>query len=186
MEIIDNITLYGGNKINLSSNKTTTVTGTLSDVEVVASRGRSADNTLNGITLSNVANEGGINILRSPQWGVIKNKYKSLLDAGDELEYWKKVTDEFWETVNKPWLDNAIARGDNIRLVSSPNNQKVIYVTDQFGEFILDTNGNKIKSIFGREIDYLQSSGYAILDDGTVKKILILCTIIRVTLQNRF
>ena len=129
LEIIDDIPLYGGNKIELASNTTTSVTGVLDDVNIVARRGVNADGSFNGITAAGAANEGGINILRSPEWGRIQSKYKSILDSGDELGYWKKVTDEFWETVNKPWLDEAITRGDNFRFVSNPTSDVSIYVT---------------------------------------------------------
>ena len=170
LEIIDDLTLHGGNNIKLSPIKTTTVTGTLDDVNLVAERGINADKTFNGITAANVENVGGINILRSPKWGQIKNKYKSVNATGLTVYDWNKITVEFWETVNKPWLDDAIMRGDNFRLVSNPANPKAINVTDDVGNFISDTNGNKIKSIFGREVDYLKSQGYTILSDGTVVK----------------
>lgn len=84
---------------------------------------------------------------------------------------WNKIADEFWETVNKPWLDDAIMRGDNFRLVSSPTNARAIYVTDDLRNFVLDANGNKIKSIFGREITHLQTKGYTILSNGTAVKL---------------
>lgn len=114
-------------------------------------------------------NAGAINILRSPKWGDIQAKYIEILNSGDELKYWKTVTDEFWETVNKPWLDDAIARGDKFRFVSDPSSESATYVTKNNGEFILD-NGNKVKSIFGREVDYLTSKGYRFLADGTAVK----------------
>ena len=168
LEIIDDISLHGGNNIILSTNKTTTVTGVLDDVNIVARRGVTESQTLNGITKMG-ENIGGINILRSPQWAEIRLKYKSILDSGDELSYWKKVTDEFWETVNKPWLDEAMARSDKFRFVSNPNSERAIYVTNKRG-FVLDANGNKITSIFGREIEYLKSKGYTILDNGIAVK----------------
>jgi hypothetical protein len=37
------------------------------------------------------------------------------------------------------------------------------------GEFVLD-GGDKVKSIFGREVDYLTSKGYTFLPDGTAVK----------------
>ena len=168
LEIIDDA-IYGGNRISLAKNKTTTVTGTLDDVNTVAKRGVNADGTFNGITNANTANVGGINILRSPKWSEIKLKYKSVVN-GQTTYDWNKIADEFWETVNKPWLENAIARGDNFRFVSSPTNSKAIHVTDDIGNFVLDASGNKIKSIFGREIDYLKSKGYTFLSDGTAIK----------------
>lgn len=171
LEIIDDVQLHGGNKIGLSPDKTTTITGTLDDVNVVAKRGVNADGkTFNGITAAGAENNGGINILRSPKWGQIKNKYKSVNSQGKTVYDWNKIADEFWETVNKPWLDEAISRGDNIRLVSGPTNPKAIYVTDEADNFVLDAGGNKIKSIFGREIDHLKSNGYNILNDGNAIK----------------
>jgi hypothetical protein len=168
LEILNARTLHGGNTIALSSNKTTTLTGILEDVNVVAERGVNVNLTFNGITKMG-ENVGGINILRSPKWLEIRAKYKSILDSGDKLSYWQKVTDEFWETANKLWLDEAIARNDNFRFVSNPNSEKAIYVTEK-GNFVLDGSGNKIKSIFGREVDYLKSKGYTILDNGTAIK----------------
>lgn len=67
--------------------------------------------------------------------------------------------------MNKPWIDQAIARGDKFRFVSDPTSEAAIYVTNK-GGFVTE-NGNKIKSIFGREVDYLKSKGYEFLSDGT-------------------
>jgi hypothetical protein len=66
---------------------------------------------------------------------------------------------EFWEKVNKPWLDDAIARGDKFRFVSDPALETSTYVTSKTGEFILD-HGKRVKSIFWREMEYLKSKGY--------------------------
>ncbi|QDU07352.1 hypothetical protein [Gimesia aquarii] len=95
----------------------------------------------------------------------------AILESGDSARYWKTVTDEFWEQANKPWLDAAIKRGDSFRLVSNPADDLATYVTRRIGnttEFVLDAQGNQIRSIFGREVDYLLSLGYQILPDGTV------------------
>jgi hypothetical protein len=117
------------------------------------------------------ANPGGINILRSPKWAEIQGKHKAILESGDELRYWRTVTDEFWDRANRPWLDDAIARGDKLRFVSDPSDDFAIYVTNKKGtKFILDERGNKIKSIFGREVDYLRSKGYTFQADGTAVK----------------
>ena len=72
--------------------------------------------------------------------------------------------------MNRPWLDDALARGDKFRLISNPTDQAALYVTDDAGKFVLDAGGDKIKSIFGREIDYLSQKGYKILADGTAVK----------------
>jgi hypothetical protein len=164
LEIISNdVKLHGGNTIKLDADATTTVTGTLDDTNAVARRGE----RLPGATQVG-ENPGGVNILRSPEWKVIQDKYKPMLDAGDTIGYWKKVTNEFWETVNKPWLDDAMARGDKFRLISNPADERALFVTDG-DKFVLDA-GNKIRSIFGREVDYLASKGYKILADGTAVK----------------
>ncbi len=115
-------------------------------------------------------NTGGINILRSSKWGDIQAKHKPLLDAGDTTAYWRSVTDEFWELVNKPWLDDAIARGDHFRFVSNPADEKALFVTtDKDKLFVLD-DGKRIQSIFGREVEYLKSKGYTFRPDGTAVK----------------
>jgi hypothetical protein len=156
--------LHGGNTIKLDPDATTTVTGTLGDVNTLAERGYH----LPGSTLMG-ENQGGINILRSPEWQAIKNKYRDILKSGDELKYWKTVTDEFWETVNKPWLDEAIARGDSFRFISNPADEFATHVTRN-GEFVVDAAGQKTRSIFGREVDYLTSKGYKFLADGIAVK----------------
>lgn len=156
--------LYGGNTIHLEPDATTTVTGTLEDVNKVAVRGE----RMPGVTVMG-PNEGGINLLRSPRWQAIQEEHRGVLDSGDHLRFWRLVTDEFWEAVNKPWLDDAIARGDGFRLVSDPHDPKAIFVTDSAGSFVLD-NGERIKSIFGREIDYLKANGYKFGVNGTAVK----------------
>ncbi|HYM75944.1 MAG TPA: peptidoglycan-binding domain-containing protein [Candidatus Dormibacteraeota bacterium] len=54
---------------------------------------------------------------------------------------------EFWETYNKPFLDQAIARGDNIALATKP-----------LPEQLTTPTGNP--TMFGREMSYLQANGY--------------------------
>jgi hypothetical protein len=72
--------------------------------------------------------------------------------------------------VNKPWIDEAIARGDQFRFVSNPNDEKSLFVLAKNKKsFVLD-DGKKIKSIFGREVEYLESKGYTFKADGTAVK----------------
>lgn len=156
-------TLHGGNVIRLDPDATTTLTGTLNDTNTVAVRGAE----LPGATVMG-QNPGGVNILRSPKWAEIQQKFLPLKESNPTL-YWRKVTDEFWETANRPWLDEAIARGDKFRFVSDPAKDTAIYVTDKAGTFVLDGT-ERIKSIFGREVDYLTSKGYQFLADGTAVK----------------
>ena len=165
LELSDDVELFGGNTIRLDPEQTTTITGVLNDTNAVAKRGVA----MPGSTVMG-ENVGGINFLRSPRWGAIQAKYKPIEQAGDTAKYWKLVTDEFWETVNKPWLDEAIARGDKFRFVSDPASDMGRFVTTKKGAFVLDGSGNKIQSIFGRELDYLKARGYKFLPDGTAVK----------------
>jgi hypothetical protein len=154
--------IHGGNTIKLEPNRTTTITGTLSDTRAVADRGFLAP----GVTLMG-ENLGGINVLRSPLWKQIQDKHEGIQDSA---VYWKTVTDEFWDTANKPWLDEAIARNDAFRFVSDPHSEAALFVTKK-GKPILDKNGAKMRSIFGREVDYLTSHGYTFLPDGTAVRL---------------
>lgn len=151
--------LFGGEVIALDPHKTTTITGTIKDTNVVAERGFLAPS----VTLVG-DNPGGINLLRFPRWGEIQERHIHMLDS-DPIQYWRTVCDEFWETVNKPWLDEAIRRGDAFRFVSDPSSAEETYVTVK-GVFVLD-NGQRIRSIFGREVDYLKAQGYEFRANGT-------------------
>lgn len=165
--LISKRTLHGGNTIKLCPDATTTITGTLTETNAIAARGE----RLPGATLMG-ENPGGINILRSPQWRTIQAKHQQLLDTQGEVFYWKTVTDEFWETINKPWLDDAIARGDQLRLISNPADEKALFVTKGKNQetFVLD-HRKKIQSIFGREVEYLKSKGYVFKSDGIAVKV---------------
>ena len=165
LEVISKKKLYGGNTVKLDESATTTVTGTLDDTDSIARRGIK----MPGATVMG-DNPGGINILRSPKWKEIQLKYQPLLDSQGETAYWKAVTDEFWETVNKPWLDEAIARGDQFRFVSNPNDEKSLFVLAKNKKSYVLDDGKKIQSIFGREVDYLKSKGYTFKPDGTAVK----------------
>jgi hypothetical protein len=153
--------LHGGNTIRLDPEATTTITGTLDKTNTVARRGE----RMPGITVMG-ENAGGINLLRSRKWTEIQLKYKSILESGDKTTYWRKVTDEFWDTVNRPWLDEAIARNDKFRFVSNPAKETDVFVTMGKDEQLVLDRGEQIRSIFGREVDYLQAKGYTFGADG--------------------
>jgi hypothetical protein len=114
------------------------------------------------------SNPGAINILRNPLWPQLKKQY-NITDISPPSD-WQIVTDRFWNEANKPWIDEAIARGDIFRFVSNPTVEKNLYVTDRRGAYILDSLGNRIKSIYQRELDYLRENGYTFLPDGTAVK----------------
>jgi len=87
-----------------------------------------------GIYKRNVApnnNPGGINILN--------------LDVGWTL------------TVNMQWLQNAMDRGDIIRIISDPNHPRTIW---ENGIDVGQPGHNGIKTITGKEIDYLIDRDY--------------------------
>jgi hypothetical protein len=64
----------------------------------------------------------------------------------------KQGADAFWNQVNKPFLDAAITRGDDIYLATKPT-ESVLSRTLP--------DGTIIRSGYGREYDYLQASGYS-------------------------
>jgi hypothetical protein len=71
------------------------------------------NNTPEGKLARGKANPGGINVLDIPS-----NEYEDLIRThgkakGDEL---------FWQKYNLPFLEDAFKRGDDVRLLSDPNN----------------------------------------------------------------
>ena len=60
---------------------------------------------------------------------------------------------QFWDEFNKPWLDNAIARNDNILMATKPEFRAgSLFRTNSSGKFEL--------SGFGKEYLYLRRNGY--------------------------
>lgn len=145
--------LYGGNTIRLAEGRTTTIVGTMDAVGDVRIRGAQ----MPGLTMQG-ANPGGINSLFSPRWDQIRAAHQHILDAGDTATYWRTVTDEFWDSVNGPWVQEAIARGDQFRLVSNPSDARNLVRTLE--------DGSEMPTIFARELELLRRNGYTILDDG--------------------
>jgi len=80
-------------------------------------------------------NKGGFNVLNVP----------------DELN---RTPEQFFIEYNKPFLDEAIARGDDIVLATKPTND------------VLYKRGGSVQTIFGREYEYLIENGY-VFDDAT-------------------
>lgn len=89
-----------------------------------------------------------INLEKSTDFGARKGGF-NLLNTPDE--YYKNPT-QFWNEYNKPWLDNAIKRGDNIILATRPIESN-LYRTNEI-------TGAKELSGFGREYHYLLENGY--------------------------
>ncbi len=63
----------------------------------------------------------------------------------------RQSPDAFWNQVNKPFLDAAIKRGDEIYLATRPTESVLSRVAP---------DGNSIQTGFGREYDYLIANGY--------------------------
>lgn len=92
--------VFGGSKIALKPDATVAITGVVKNVNAIKYLSKNSDNIWKtGINI------GGMDILSSPKWFKIQEKYLHILSDNPSL-YWKKVRDEFWETVNKPWVDD--------------------------------------------------------------------------------
>lgn len=70
----------------------------------------------------------------------------NVLNAPDDLY---KTADQFWKEFNKPFLDQAMARGDEIIMATKPTIDKLYYA------------GTKELTGFGREFKYLTKNGYS-------------------------
>jgi hypothetical protein len=155
--------LYGGNKFILGPDITTTVLGSVEDMEVIKDRGK----LLRGI-LKMEENKGALNVLSSPEWDIIRFSKENLSIKAEQgvNAYFMAIKKEFWQKFNKPWLEEAIARRDPIRFISDPKSELSLYSTDPFGEFVFEGK-DRLPTIFSWEIDLLKSKGYTILPDGT-------------------
>ncbi|MGH1385153.1 hypothetical protein [Kordia sp.] len=156
--------IYGSSKILLKKDATVAITGLLNDVREIKKLGfKIKDLWKQGINI------GGTDLLSSPIWFKIKDKWKHLELSNPKL-YWQNVTNDFWNQANKPWLDDIIERGDDVRFVSDPKAEKSIYVwLDDINEFATGLDGEKVKTIFGREVDYMLQNGYKIEGDIAIK-----------------
>jgi len=72
----------------------------------------------------------------------------NVLNVPDELY----DPDTFWDLCNKPWLDRAISRSDDIVLATKPDGNLLMRIDYSTGEEALTG--------FGKEIDYLIKKGY--------------------------
>ena len=121
-----------GTVIRANPDKTTTVLGTFADDTkqiINADLGLPKSMVIDGPT-----QPGSFNLLNTP----------------DSL-YATLGPDRFWSEVNRPWLDAAIGRGDDIALATKPTPSALNRV---------QPDGSTVRSGFGREYDYLTSKGY--------------------------
>jgi RHS repeat-associated protein len=63
----------------------------------------------------------------------------------------------FFDAVNKPFIDNAVKRGDVIRLLDSPFEQQAIYPKGDV---------SKGFNFYGMEVEYLKSTYHATFENG--------------------
>ena len=123
-----------GAKLTATSGKTTTVLGSYqSDMRYIVQELGNVKSTDFG------PKDGGFNILNVP----------------DDMY---KTPEQFWNEVNKPWLIEAIARGDDIVLATKPTNRVMRYYNKSLNKWELTG--------FGREYEFLLKNGYH-YDAGT-------------------
>ncbi|MDD0930414.1 hypothetical protein [Xylella fastidiosa] len=88
----------------------------------------------------------------------------NLLNTPDRL-YNVLGPEKFWEQVNKPFLDGAIKRGDDIVLATKPEERFL-------NRLASDGSGRIERTGFGREYDYLIGKGYVYdASSGMMKKV---------------
>ncbi|KXB09845.1 hypothetical protein ADT32_11265 [Xylella fastidiosa] len=88
----------------------------------------------------------------------------NLLNTPDRL-YNLLGPEKFWEQVNKPFLDGAIKRGDDIVLATKPEERFL-------NRLASDGSGRIERTGFGREYDYLIGKGYVYdASSGMMKKV---------------
>jgi hypothetical protein len=178
LELVGNDELFGGNVIELEPGRTTAIVGRHHDVVSVKRRGQTIEGDLNGVTAMG-DNPGGINAMGSPEWPRIVDEVTAEVRAEvggepDPAVLRVRIAERFWDEVNLPWIVEAAARGDAFRLVSDPEHELSLYY-HQVGdgglrEFLRDDDGQRIASIYARELDILRDFGYVFLPDGKAVK----------------
>jgi hypothetical protein len=86
----------------------------------------------------------------------------NLLNIPDDI-YSKLKGDDFWNLYNQPFLDKAIARGDEI-LLATP------IIDENLDSNIFDAFGKPLRAGYGKEYDYLLKNGYKYVDGKMIKK----------------
>ena len=96
--------------------------------------------------MKNIVNEMGNE--KSTYFGEKKGGF-NVLNVPDDMY---KDADQFWNEINKPWLDEVIKRGDDIVLATKPEGR----VMQSFNKL----TGEWGQSGFSREYQYLYGNGY--------------------------
>jgi hypothetical protein len=128
------ITTSSGVVVEANPNKTTTILGTYgADTQRII-------NTELGLPRSVLID------------GAVQPGSFNLLNTPDSL-YVALGQEKFWQQVNKPFLDAAIQRGDDIVLATKPE-QRFLTRLASDGSGAIETTG------FGKEYEYLKMQGY--------------------------
>ena len=128
-----------------SANKTTSIIGKWEGELKVLFTELSKTTDLNIYMLTGKFDHpGGFNMLSIEDWGT-----KVILDAKAKgISTGTKAFDDFiWESYNKPWLENAMLRGDDIVIWSDPYNLPIKTFKDGIG-----------KTFFEREIEFIKNN----------------------------
>jgi len=120
---------------------------TTSGLKIQATPGKTTTilGTYNGDT-KHIVNELGN--IKSTDFGAADGGF-NLLNTPDELYI---TPEQFWNEYNKPWLDSVIEREDIIKIATEPT-YTTLYRFDK-------SMGKDVLTGFGREIKYLEKSGY--------------------------
>jgi hypothetical protein len=157
--------LYGGSTILLNKESTVGIIGVLDDsmlVKQVATRIKGVINRGINDKFHLTDNVGGLDILQTSEWGNIQEKFAHLLKI-DREEFWYKVNEEFWKKANKPWLEEIVKRGDDVRLVSDPSLETSRYIYLPKEKRFATYRGKRIQKIFNKEVEFLEKlNGYEI------------------------
>ncbi len=91
--------------------------------------------------------KGGFNMLSMDDW----SKIKANIEAKGIKEGTKAFDDYIWDNYNKPWLESALQRGDDVVIWSNPNE-----LTSLEKPFTLDMT--KGATFFARELDFIKAN----------------------------
>ena len=153
-----NTNVSSGAKIISNPNKTATIVGNFQRYPYNL-------NAMSG-DMKNVVDEICGN-LKTQQFGPKKGGFNILNVADEIVNDWSK----FWEDFNKPWLELAITRGDDIWSASDPMDKSILFkditnvpdITNSSEIYLYFQNPAKFADLtgFGKEIKTLIDNGYS-------------------------
>lgn len=71
--------------------------------------------------------------------------------------YYKMDEPSFWDDFNKPWLDKLTSDGADIVVLSDKGNDYLKFIFNKADGSFATKNGQRIKTGFGKEIDYMEN-----------------------------